>query len=81
MLLTIVLTILGTSALYALLAVLLCRRVANHLRGNSFAANMLVEHVILPVLGKPTPRPAEPASGEPIPVIVNHEPLPDLSDR
>lgn len=53
MLLTIILTFLATTLLYAVPVLFMARRVADHLRQNTFAISLLVEYVILPVMGKP----------------------------
>ena len=61
MALTICLTFVGTSVLFALIGSLVCWRIARHLKGNATAVSAVVEHVLLPVFGRsdqaPTPAP------------------------
>jgi hypothetical protein len=52
MLLTIALTFIATSGLYVAALLFACWRVGRHLSGDGYATNMVVEHVILPVLGR-----------------------------
>jgi hypothetical protein len=61
MALTICLSFVGTSVLYALIGSVACWRISRHLKGNAIAVNAVVEHVLLPVFGRsdqaPTPAP------------------------
>lgn len=53
MLLTVALTFIVTSSLYGLAGFVVCRRIGGRLRGNSFAAGVVMDHVILPLLWWP----------------------------
>ena len=52
MVLTICLTFMGTTGIYAVVLWLACHRVSCHLQGNAEAANAVVQHVLLPLLGR-----------------------------
>jgi hypothetical protein len=49
--LTICLSFVGTSVLYALIGCVACWRVVRHLRGNSVGTTAIVEHVLIPLFG------------------------------
>jgi hypothetical protein len=51
MALTICLTFVGTSLLYALIGCVACWRVARHLRGNPVGTTAVVEHLLIPFFG------------------------------
>jgi hypothetical protein len=50
-------TFIVTTAVYALLFLLACRRVAKHLQGNTEGTKAVVENVLLPVLGRRVEKP------------------------
>ena len=52
MLLTIATTFIATSAIYSLAVGFALWRVGCHLRGDNYATGMVVEHVLLPILGR-----------------------------
>ena len=59
--LLIMFTWLITTAIYGLLVWLAVRRVVKHLQGNDAGMKAVVEHVLLPVLGKTETENEEPA--------------------
>jgi hypothetical protein len=66
----VLLSVAGTSALWACGALFAANRVAAHCRGNGLATAALVDHVILPIIGreakKPTVPVTEPATDKPL---------------
>ena len=51
MLLTVCLTLLGTTVFWAMALCLACWRVSRHLKGNATATSAVVEHVVMPLFG------------------------------
>jgi hypothetical protein len=64
MLLTVCLTFVGTTLMYALLLCLILYRLARHLRGNEVGMQAVVEHVLLPVFGGSRAAPVQPVDAE-----------------
>jgi hypothetical protein len=59
MILTICLTFVGTTMLYAAALFLACRRVMRHLQGKAPAIAAVVEHVLVPLFGRRNPSPSD----------------------